>query len=54
MAARVGKSVFICQNCGYQAGKWLGRCPECGCVPFAVYRLIVGTLVLVFAARLAG
>jgi DNA repair protein RadA/Sms len=30
MAARVGKSVFICQNCGYQAGKWLGRCPECG------------------------
>jgi undecaprenyl-diphosphatase len=25
-----------------------------GFVPFAVYRLIVGTLVLVFAARLAG
>jgi DNA repair protein RadA/Sms len=30
MAARSGKSVFICQNCGYQAPKWLGRCPECG------------------------
>ena len=30
MAARIGKSVFICQSCGYQAPKWLGRCPECG------------------------
>ena len=30
MAARPGKSVFICQNCGYQAPKWLGRCPDCG------------------------
>ncbi len=30
MAARMGKSVFVCQNCGFQAGKWLGRCPECG------------------------
>jgi DNA repair protein RadA/Sms len=28
--ARPGKSVFICQSCGYQAAKWLGRCPECG------------------------
>jgi DNA repair protein RadA/Sms len=24
------KSVYICQACGYQAGKWLGRCPGCG------------------------
>lgn len=23
-------SVFICQSCGCQAPKWLGRCPECG------------------------
>jgi DNA repair protein RadA/Sms len=23
------KTVFICQNCGYQSPKWLGRCPEC-------------------------
>ena len=30
MAARPGKSVFICQHCGYQAPKWLGRCPDCG------------------------
>ena len=28
--SRPGKSVFICQSCGYQAPKWLGRCPECG------------------------
>jgi DNA repair protein RadA/Sms len=23
------KTVFICQQCGYQAPKWLGRCPDC-------------------------
>lgn len=23
------KILFSCQNCGYQAPKWLGRCPEC-------------------------
>ncbi|MBI4643584.1 MAG: DNA repair protein RadA [Deltaproteobacteria bacterium] len=28
--ARGPKTVFICQSCGYQTGKWLGRCPECG------------------------
>jgi DNA repair protein RadA/Sms len=30
MAARIGKTIFICQNCSHQVGKWLGRCPECG------------------------
>jgi DNA repair protein RadA/Sms len=24
------KTVFSCQECGAQAAKWLGRCPECG------------------------
>ena len=24
------KTIFCCQECGYQAFKWLGRCPECG------------------------
>lgn len=23
------KSAFFCQNCGYNAPKWLGRCPSC-------------------------
>lgn len=23
------KTVFICQQCGYQTAKWLGRCPDC-------------------------
>jgi len=23
------KTIFICQACGYQAPKWLGRCPDC-------------------------
>lgn len=24
------KTVFTCQNCGYQSAKWLGKCPDCG------------------------
>ncbi len=20
---------YVCQNCGYKTGRWLGRCPEC-------------------------
>lgn len=24
------KFVFICQSCGYQTPKWMGRCPDCG------------------------
>ncbi|MCB0486964.1 MAG: DNA repair protein RadA [Cyclobacteriaceae bacterium] len=23
------KSVFYCQNCGYESSKWLGKCPSC-------------------------
>lgn len=28
----MGKNVtrFVCVSCGYEAGKWLGRCPGCG------------------------
>lgn len=24
------KSKFVCQECGYESAKWLGRCPGCG------------------------
>jgi DNA repair protein RadA/Sms len=24
------KTSFVCQNCGFQSPKWLGRCPGCG------------------------
>lgn len=24
------KSIFTCQNCGYETPKWLGKCPSCG------------------------
>lgn len=24
------RTVFYCQNCGAQSGKWLGKCPTCG------------------------
>ena len=23
------KTIYRCQECGYESGKWLGRCPEC-------------------------
>ncbi len=23
-------TIFACQKCGYQAPKWMGRCPDCG------------------------
>lgn len=24
------KSKFVCQKCGYETVKWLGKCPDCG------------------------
>ncbi|MCD8089577.1 MAG: DNA repair protein RadA [Clostridiales bacterium] len=24
------KTKFVCSNCGYETGKWLGKCPSCG------------------------
>src|SRR5262245_58877278 len=23
------RSIYVCQKCGLQSAKWLGRCPEC-------------------------
>ena len=23
------KTKYVCQECGYETSKWLGRCPEC-------------------------
>ena len=23
------KSVFVCEHCGYESSKWMGRCPNC-------------------------
>ncbi len=30
MKKKKDKIVFTCQNCGYESGKWLGRCLSCG------------------------
>ncbi|MCU0580572.1 MAG: AAA family ATPase, partial [Desulfobacterota bacterium] len=30
MSAKSEKTVFVCQSCGSQSPKWLGRCPDCG------------------------
>ena len=29
MAAKKGKSKYICSECGYSSLKWLGKCPNC-------------------------
>src|SRR5712692_2585861 len=28
--SRGSNTIFVCQSCGYQSRKWLGKCPECG------------------------
>ncbi len=28
--AKAPATVYVCQNCGKQAAKWLGKCPDCG------------------------
>jgi len=28
--AKQNKTIFVCQSCGYQTVKWVGRCPDCG------------------------
>lgn len=30
MATAKGKSVYVCTSCGYEAARWLGKCPDCG------------------------
>lgn len=30
MCAKRASTVFVCQECGSQAAKWLGKCPDCG------------------------
>jgi DNA repair protein RadA/Sms len=24
------KTIWVCQNCGVESSKWIGRCPSCG------------------------
>lgn len=30
MKGKVSRGIFVCQVCGYQNPKWLGKCPGCG------------------------
>ena len=30
MARKTAKTRFVCQACGYESPKWMGRCTECG------------------------
>ncbi len=29
MVKKATKTIFTCQSCGYQAPRWMGKCPEC-------------------------
>ena len=29
-SGKQNKTVFICNQCGFESRKWLGRCPDCG------------------------
>ncbi len=24
------RTIYVCQTCGSQSPKWMGRCPDCG------------------------
>lgn len=28
--AKKNTTVFVCNECGYESSKWLGKCPACG------------------------
>lgn len=28
--AKKASTVFVCNSCGYESSKWLGKCPSCG------------------------
>ena len=30
MAPGRARSVYVCQQCGHQEPRWMGRCPDCG------------------------
>jgi DNA repair protein RadA/Sms len=30
MTAKSAKTIYICTECGYESGKWNGKCPDCG------------------------
>jgi DNA repair protein RadA/Sms len=30
MMTKQARTIYVCQSCGYQAPKWMGRCPDCG------------------------
>ncbi len=36
------KSQFFCQSCGYEASKWMGKCPSCGTWNSFVEEVVTG------------
>jgi len=28
--AKAATTIYVCQKCGHQTRKWLGKCPDCG------------------------
>ena len=27
--AKAPKTIFVCNECGYESAKWMGKCPAC-------------------------
>ena len=27
--AKAAKTIFVCNECGYESAKWMGKCPAC-------------------------
>ena len=42
---KIPKLTYVCQSCGYQTPKWLGRCPDCGQWSSFVEELPEGTAI---------
>ena len=38
------KTIFVCNECGYESAKWLGKCPACNQWNTLVEEKIIGSL----------
>ena len=41
MAGKKRKTVFVCQDCGAESAKWMGKCPGCGAWNTLVEEIVI-------------
>ena len=39
--AKKKKTAYVCQSCGYDTSKWMGKCPGCGAWNSMVEEIVV-------------